>query len=36
MSAMSRIRVDADAVQEDGSVEQWIDDAVAHAESRSS
>ena len=30
------IRVDADAVREDGVLQQWIDDAVAHAESRSS
>lgn len=30
------IRVDADAVREDGVLQQWIDVAVAHAESRSS
>lgn len=30
------IRVDADAVREDDVFQLWIDDAVAHAESRSS
>ena len=30
------IRVDADAVRQHGVLEQWIDDAVAYAESRSS
>jgi hypothetical protein len=30
------IRVDADSMRDDSILRQWIDDAVAHAESRSS